>query len=112
MEPIIETSSARSDVLASFLIPHCLLDFPADGDTPELRRDKARRNKVWLQRWLPTYIVRWALIFVATWMATSVAVAMDLPWLLDSILEFGQYASAGMAFGLTCLYVLARYSDK
>jgi hypothetical protein len=108
MEPSTEVSQPRSDVFGSFLTPFSLLHVPTVDDSPELRRQKDRRNSAWLKRWLPTYIRRWAFIFLAMWLTTLFSSALGLPALVDAILEFGQFASAGMGLGLIWLYVLAR----
>jgi hypothetical protein len=112
MEPISETVDVPASVLASFLMPHVLLDLPAADDTAEVHLAKARRNRAWLRRWLPTYIGRWALIFLALLTTTNATVEMGFPLILNWTLEFAEYASAGIALWLVYLYYLSALAKK
>lgn len=112
MESITETVDVPASVLASFLLPQALLDLPAADDTAEVQIAKARRNRAWLKRWLPTYIGRWALIFLALLTTTNATVEMGFPLILNWTLEFAVYASAGIALWLVYLYYLSTFAQK
>lgn len=112
MEPTTETVDLRASVLASFLMPHVLLDLPADDDTSEVRLVKSRRNRAWLQRWLPTYIGRWAVIFLALLTTTNAAVEMGSPLILSWTFEFAEYASGSICLWLVYLYFLSPLAQK
>lgn len=116
MEPTTDTTTdsttARSRVLVAFLMPHVLLELPSADDSPEARQIKIRRSRRWLLRWLPTYIGRWALIFLVVLITNSIVAGWNLPVLIDWLLQFATYASGGLALGFAGLYVLSYMAEK
>jgi hypothetical protein len=111
MESTTETPGERANVMVSFLMPHKLLEIPTPDDSPEARRAKTRHNSTWLRRWLPTYIGRWAFLFVVL-MTVRAAADTVIPWFLDWPLEWAQYACGAMAVGFTGLYLLSSLTEK
>lgn len=112
MEPIVDRSEAQADVLLSFFMPHAMLEIPRPTDTRATRRDKTARNKAWLMRWLPVYMLRWSLLFAGTvvvnWMAAELGMPSFITWAGDLI----QCACAGMATFCIGLYLHIRFGSK
>ena len=108
MNTATDTKRVSGHVLVSFLLPHPLLELAAPGDTPEVLSAKERRNKAWLQRWMPVYFRRWGVIFGVFWVMSTLAPSLELPSLLISALEFAQYVSAATIVSLTVLYLPSR----
>lgn len=108
MESATGSTERRGSVLASFLLPQPFLDPATDGDTPEVRAAKMRRNKAWLLRWLPVYLRRWAVLFLAFWLLATLTALLGFPPVLGWAFEFAQATSVGVAVWLSTLYVRSR----